>query len=121
MKKFFVYFSLAIFTTMGIYVMVTAEALPLTYSGKNTNLTELQRDSKNYSLEDPDGSADIIVKQSLSRTGALNVVNATALDFRGYDTLGQSFILLAAVSGCSIVLGNRKKTGGELDEEKHES
>lgn len=119
MKKFFVYFSLAIFTTMGIYVMVTLETQPLTYSGRSINLAELQKDNKSYSMENLDGASDIIVKQSLDKTGALNVVNAAAMDFRGYDALGQSFIVFAAVSVCGIILDGRKKAGGNLDEEKH--
>lgn len=119
MKKFFVYFSLAILTTMGIYVMVTAEGLPRTYNGRNTNIYELKGNNTAYSLDNTDGVADAIVKQNLNKTRALNVVNAVALDFRGYDALGQSFILLTVISGCAVILKSEKKGSDEPDEEKY--
>lgn len=119
MKKFFIYFSLAIFTTMGIYVMVIAAGLPRTYDGRNTNVYELQRNSKGVSIENPDGVAEIMVKENLAKTGAVNAVTAIVFDFRGYDTLGESFILLTAISGSFIILRNGKKGRENSDEEKH--
>lgn len=119
MRKFFIYFSLAIFTTMGIYVMVTAEALPKTYDGRNTNIALLQEDIKNYSLENSDGASDIIVKQNLDKTRALNIVNSVVWDFRGYDALGQSFILLTSIAGCAVILGSGKRGGEKPDEEEY--
>lgn len=119
MKKFFIYFSLAIFTTMGIYVMITAEELSRTYDGKNKNIYELQANSTSNSLENSDGAADIIIKKSLDKTGALNVVNAVALDFRGYDALGQSFILLTAISVTAVILGREERGREESDEKEY--
>lgn len=118
MRKFFIYFSLAIFTTMGIYVMTTASSLPRTYDGKNTNVYELQRNPKDYSIENPDGVSEVIIKENLDRSGAVNAVTAVMFDFRGYDTLGEAFIFLTAITGVTLILRNEKKEGS-LDEEKH--
>lgn len=111
MKKFFIYFSLSIFTTMGIYVMITAAGLPRTYNGKNinTDVIELQKDSKNNASDNIDGISNVIVSESLDKTRALNTVNAVALDYRGYDGLGQIFLLFTAISGSALILRSVKK------------
>lgn len=109
MKKFFIYFSLSIFTTMGIYVMITAADLPRTYNGKNIDVVELQKDSKNNTSDNIGGISDVIVSESLDKTRALNTVNAVALDYRGYDGLGQIFLLFTAISGSALILRSVKK------------
>ncbi|MDF2673223.1 MAG: hypothetical protein K0R09_1488 [Clostridiales bacterium] len=119
MRKFFIYFSLAIFTIMGMYVMTTASSLPRTYDGKNTNVYELQRNPKDYSIENPDGVAEVIIKENLGRSRAVNAVTAVMFDFRGYDTLGEAFIFLTAITGVIVILRNEKKREGSPDEEKH--
>lgn len=119
MKKFFTYFSLAIFITMGTYVMITAADLPRTYNGKNTNIYEIQGNSPKYSLEEPYSASEIIIKESIEKTRSLNIVNAVVFDFRGYDALGQSFILLTTVTGCSLMLSCEKKRREESDEEDY--
>lgn len=120
MKKFFIYFSLSIFTTMGIYVMITAASLPRTYNGRSTNIAGLREESKNYTIENSEGTAEVIVKESLYKTRALNTVNAVLLDYRGYDGLAQAFILLAAITGSAIILRNEKQGREDSNEEKHQ-
>lgn len=120
MKKFFIYFSLSILTTMGIYVMITAASLPRTYNGRKTNIAGLREENKNYATENSEGIAEVIVKESLYKTRAINTVNAVLLDFRGYDELAQTFILLAAITGSGIILGNEKRGKEDSNEEKHE-
>ena len=120
MKKFFIYFSLAIFTTMGIYVMVIAASMPRTYDGRNTNVYELQQDYVKYDTSEADGITNVIVKENLDKTRALNTVASVTFDFRGYDTLGESFILLTAISGSVVILRNGKRRRENSDEEKHQ-
>ena len=46
-----------------------------------------------------------------------NVVSATVFDFRGFDTLGEEFILFAAVMGVALLLRDvRDEHGGRRDE-----
>lgn len=42
-------------------------------------------------------------------TGASNIVTAILLDYRGYDTLGEATVILAAVLGTLVVLRARAK------------
>ena len=70
---------------------------------------------ENYSTDNADGIADIIVKQNLEKTMAANNVAAVVFDFRGYDTLGESFILLTAIAGSFVILSKVKKSKKEDD------
>ena len=49
---------------------------------------------------------------SAARTGATNVVTAIVLDFRGYDTLGEATVILAAIAG-ALVLARHVPGDGE--------
>ena len=49
-------------------------------------------------------------------TGAANVVCAVTLDYRGFDTLGEASILLAAVSGVVVVLAAKEAKKGPSGE-----
>ena len=69
-----------------------------------------------------DGSkVDVIVKENLEKTMAANNVAAVVFDFRGFDTIGESFILLTAIAGTYVILNGyrkpkheeEKKDGGE--------
>ena len=44
------------------------------------------------------------LEESLSKTGAANIVSAIILDFRGYDTLGEATILFTAVVGVLAIM-----------------
>ena len=48
----------------------------------------------------------------------LNNVAAIVFDYRGYDTMGESFILLTAIAGSYIILKNMKGRKEELDDEE---
>jgi multisubunit Na+/H+ antiporter MnhB subunit len=48
--------------------------------------------------------ADAYINNSLSSTGAGNMVAAVILDFRGYDTLGEATVLFTSVAGITAVL-----------------
>jgi len=45
-------------------------------------------------------------------TGAANVVTSIVLDFRGYDTLGEATVILAAIAG-ALLIGRRVAGDGE--------
>jgi hypothetical protein len=118
MKKFFTYFSLAVILAIGIYSVIYMSVLPRTYDGKTTNVSELAKNYENYDTNNADGITNIIIKENLKKTHALNTVASVTFDFRGYDTLGESFILLTAISGSMAILRNGIKRRKE-NEEKH--
>ena len=44
------------------------------------------------------------MQENLAKTQAVNNVTAIVFDFRGYDTLGESFVLLIAITGATVIL-----------------
>lgn len=121
MKKFFTYFSLAVITVMGLYGMIYAANLPRTYDGSKTKIYDLIKDYSKYDFNDADGVTNIIIKKNLYETHALNAVCSVTFDFRGYDTLGESFILLTAISGSLVILRNGKRRREDLNEKERKS
>ena len=87
------------------------------FDGGDVSEQELIEDSSDYDIEDPDGVAEIIVKTDLEQTRAQNVVAAVVFDYRGFDTIGESFILLAAIAGAFVILHGVVKKGKEADKE----
>lgn len=63
-----------------------------------------------------DGIGGVIVDETVEKTGAINSVTSIVFDFRGYDTLGESFVLFTAVCGATAVL----RKGRKKKEEHHE-
>ncbi|MBQ0038606.1 MAG: hypothetical protein KBS74_08055 [Clostridiales bacterium] len=118
MKKFVGIVALAIVLLFGLYgVNYMYNNIPITYDGSDTDVVELYNNPKDYDTSDPDGVADLIVKTGLDRTMAVNNVAAIVFDYRGYDTIGESFILLAAISGSFIILRvNPDKKEEDIDE-----
>lgn len=102
--------SLAVILIAGIYAVVFAYTdIPVTYDGSDTNVVDLYNNPTEYDVSEPDGVADVIVKQNLERTMAANNVAAVVFDFRGFDTLGESFILLTSIAGAYVILAKSKK------------
>jgi multicomponent Na+:H+ antiporter subunit B len=95
MKRFFIILFLVIIATFSIYTAKLISESPSTY----------------------DGVAQFMVKDTIQKTHALNSVTAIVFDFRGYDTLGESFVLVTAVTGVAVILRNAVK-GGKEDEAK---
>ena len=109
-KKWVGLISLAIIFLAGLYaVLYMYTDLGVTYDGKNTDVTELYANPEDYDLGDEDGVASAIVELGLDKTKAVNNVAAVVFDFRGFDTIGESFILLAAISGSFIILRTNKE------------
>lgn len=86
MKKFFIWFSIIVLAIFSSYVAVKMAALPSTYNG----------------------IGELIVNDTIKKTGAINSVTAVVFDFRGYDTLGESFVLFTAITGSAVILRNNK-------------
>ena len=61
--------------------------------------------------------AKTYIAEGLQKTGAMNLVAAIILDFRGYDTLGEATVLFAAVIGTLAILRMKgRKKAEEPDE-----
>ena len=63
------------------------------------------------------GAADAIVQQNLANSHAVNDVTSIVFDFRGYDTMGEAFILITAVTGSAVILFKKK---AEKEDDKDE-
>jgi multisubunit Na+/H+ antiporter MnhB subunit len=93
LKKAVVWFSFTVITIFSIYACFNMSAILL--------------ESPTY-----EGIANLIVQDTMNKTQALNVVTAVIFDFRGYDTLGEAFVLFTAVSSAAIILRRHKKVKG---------
>ena len=96
-------------------------ALPSTFNG-DVDVHALQSDPTAYSLENADGAAYVIVAENQEKTAAQNVCFSVVFNFRGYDTMGESFILIAACAGALCILrtpkhGKESLTGNETEKE----
>lgn len=107
--------SLLVILAFGIYAMsYTYQNVEPTYDGSDTDVTALYADPSAYDVSAPDGVADVIVKTNLEKTMAVNNVAAVVFDYRGFDTIGESFILLTAIAGSFVILSKtHRKRGGE--------
>lgn len=118
-KKAIVIISVCVVLLAAVYAVVYSYLhIPVTYDGSDTNVVDLYNDPKDYDVSDPDGVADIIVKENLDKTMAVNNVSSVVFDWRGFDTLGESFILLTAIAGSFVILGVhvKKKKAGKKEE-----
>ena len=118
MKKFLTYVSLAVILVAGFAAAIRMAAMPRTYEGQNASVpvAVLQQSPDSYDDSTADGAAAAIVQQNLAKTHAVNDVTSIVFDFRGYDTMGEAFILITAVAGSAVILFT-KKAGKE---EKHD-
>lgn len=95
----------------GIYAAGIMYQSGSTYDGSKTDVVALYENPQEYAedISNPDGVADIIVKKNLAKTVSHNVVASIVFNFRGYDTMGESFILVTAVTGSLVILRKVKK------------
>ena len=119
MRKFLIWFSILAVLVTGIYACVDMAAMPRTYDGANATVPvmELQRNPAAYDDSVADGAAAAIVQQNLDKTHALNDVTSIVFDFRGYDTMGEAFILITAVAGSTVILFTKKAKKEEQKDE----
>ena len=110
--------SLLVILIAGFFAMNYALDNPSpTYDGTDTDVIALYEDPSSYEISDPEGISDIIVKTNLEKTMAANNVAAIVFDYRGFDTIGESFILLTAIAGSFVILGTtlHAKKGGKKE------
>ncbi|MBQ9249560.1 MAG: hypothetical protein IJ179_04240 [Oscillospiraceae bacterium] len=88
-----------------------------TYDGSKATVpvAKLQQAPDSYDDSTADGAAAAIVQQNLAKTHAVNDVTSIVFDFRGYDTMGEAFILITAVAGVTVLL---RKTAAEKEEDR---
>ena len=113
MKKYLTYVSLAVILFACVFGAVNLAGMPRTYEGQNAPVSvyELQQDPAAYDDSAADGAAGAIIQQTLAEAHAVNDVTSLVFDFRGYDTMGEAFILITAVAGSVVILYNKKKEG----------
>ncbi|MBR5094352.1 MAG: hypothetical protein IK095_04590 [Oscillospiraceae bacterium] len=114
MKKFLTWVSLGVLLVAMFAASLTMGQLPPTYDGSKATVSvaELQKDPASFDDSTADGAAAAIVQQDLAKSHAVNDVTSIVFDFRGYDTMGEAFILITAVAGSAVILFT-KKTGEE--------
>ena len=118
MKKFLTWFSLGAVLICCIMAALSMGKLSLTYDYSQVTVPvyELQQNPDSYDDSSADGAAAAIVQQNLAKTHSVNDVTSIVFDFRGYDTMGEAFILITAAAGSAVILSGAKKK-----EEKEET
>ena len=118
MKKWLTYVCLGVILFTCVFTTRTLASLDRSYEGHDAPVPvyELQQNPDAYDVSIATGAADAIVQENLAETHAVNDVTSIVFDFRGYDTLGESFILLTAIAGSFVILSRshaKKKEGKE--------
>ena len=108
-KNLVIIVSLVIIFIAGVVAMISMYQSPPTYDGTSADIYELYQNPSEYDVDEAEGISDIIVNETLDKTNALNAVSAVVFDFRGYDTMGEAFILITAISGSLVILRRAKK------------
>jgi len=111
MKAFLTWVCLGILAVAFAVSAITMSHFEPTYAGEDAPVSvyELQQDPASYDDSRTDGAAGAIVQQNLEKTHALNDVTSIVFDFRGYDTMGESFVLITAVTGVVVLLGGKRE------------
>jgi hypothetical protein len=118
-KKIILAISLVVILACGVWAAIGMGISEPTYDGSHMDLIDLYENNSNYDNSKADGAAAIIVNENLEKTAADNVVFSVVFNFRGYDTLGESFILIAAIAGSLAILRVAgKKEHGKEDEQE---
>ncbi|MBR2942636.1 MAG: hypothetical protein IKB82_04480 [Clostridia bacterium] len=100
--------ALVVILIIGAMCAVGLEKASPTFAG-NVDVYALQQNPEAYDLTNADGAAHVIVAKNLAETDAKNVCFSVVFNFRGYDTMGESFILIAALAGSMCILRAPKK------------
>ena len=118
MKKWLTYVCLGVILVACVYSAVIMGGMERSYEGQDAlvSVYDLQQDPDSYSDSFASGAADAIVQQDLAKARAVNDVTSIVFDFRGYDTMGEAFILITAVTGSAVILF--KKSGKEKKEDE---
>ena len=110
MKKFRTYVCLGVMLVAMLAGALGMAKMDRTYAGQNASVSvyDLQQNPESYNDSVADGAAAAIVQQNLSETHSVNDVTSIVFDFRGYDTMGEAFILITAVAGSAVILFTKK-------------
>ena len=100
--------ALLVLLIMGAMCAAGLSGIAPTFAG-DVDVYALQENPEAYDLSNADGAAHVIVSKNLAETTAKNVCFSVVFNFRGYDTMGESFILIAALSGSLCILRTPKK------------
>jgi multisubunit Na+/H+ antiporter MnhB subunit len=57
----------------------------------------------------PDAPSQTYIEKGLSETGAANIVASVILDYRGYDTLGETTVLFTSILGAIVILRTKSR------------
>ena len=120
MKRFLIYLCLGIFLVAGVFGAVTMAKMDPTYDGTKATVSvyELQQNPDAYDDSTGDGAAAVIIQQNLAKTHAVNDVTSIVFDFRGYDTMGEAFILMLTISGAIVLLRKTREEKQQMKEER---
>ena len=119
MKKWLTYVSLGVILFSCVFAAFTMGGMERSYEGQAAPVPayELRQNPENYDDSFASGAADAIVQQNLANSHAVNDVTSIVFDFRGYDTMGEAFILITAVTGSAVILFKKK---AEKEDDKDE-
>lgn len=119
MKKWLTYVCLGVILFACVFASGTLASLGRSYEGQDAPVPvyELQQDPETYDVSIATGAADAIVQENLAETRAVNDVTSIVFDFRGYDTMGEAFILVTAVTGSAVILFKKKSEKEEKPDE----
>ena len=119
MKKFLIYVCLGTIMIAGIFGAVEMSRMAPTYDGTKAPVSvyELRQNPDSYDDSVSDGAAGAIIQQNLAETHAVNNVTSIVFDFRGYDTMCESFIMVLTVSAIIVLI--RKTTEEKEETLKH--
>ena len=118
MKKWLTYVSLGVILVACVFSALIMAGMDRTYESQDAlvSVYELRENPDSYSDAFASGAADAIVQQDLATSRAVNDVTSIVFDFRGYDTMGEAFILITAVTGSAVILF--KKSGKEKKDDE---
>ena len=102
MKKFLTWFSLGAILVCCVLAALSMGKLSPTYDPSQVTVPV-------YELQ-----------QNLAKSHSVNDVTSIVFDFRGYDTMGEAFILITAVAGSAVILSGAKKKEEKEEAEKDE-
>lgn len=114
-KKIVLAIALVVILACGVWAAALMGSSAPTYDGSHMDLVDLYENNSNYDNSNADGAAAIIVNENLEKTVSDNVVFSVVFNYRGYDTLGESFILIAAIAGSLAILRVSKKETREKE------
>ena len=122
MKKFLTWFSLGVVLVCCVLAALSMGKLSRTYDPAQVTVPvyELQNNPDSFDDSAADGAAAAIVQQNLAKSQAINDVTSIVFDFRGYDTMGEAFILITAVAGSAVILSGAKKKDEKEDAKEDE-